>query len=66
MIRIEGTKWDRAECAVQAHDRVRAGELSEPDNHSLDFALWVLQLLKENDLLRAQLASWKAIDRLSK
>lgn len=61
MIRIEGTEWDRATCAVKAADRVRVGELSEPDNHSLDFALWVLALLKENDRLRAQVAAWKAL-----
>jgi hypothetical protein len=48
MIRIRGTEWDRATCAAEAADRVRAGELSEPDNHSLDFALWVLELLKES------------------
>jgi len=48
MIHIRGTEWDRATCAAEAADRVRAGELSEPDNHSLDFALWVLELLKES------------------
>ena len=61
MIRIEGTEWDRATCAVKAAERVHVGELSEPDNDSLDFALWVLALLKENDQLRRQLAAWKAL-----
>lgn len=61
MIRIEGTEWDRATCAANAHERVSAGELSEPDNHSLDFALWVLALLKENDLLRAQIAALRTL-----
>lgn len=54
MTRIKGTEWDRATCATEAASRVRAGELSEPDNHSLDFALWALELLKENDCLRAE------------
>ena len=47
MICIKGTEWDRATCASEAALRVRTGELSEPDNHSLDFALWTLELLKE-------------------
>jgi hypothetical protein len=48
MIRIRGTEWDRATCTTEAAKRVCAGELSDPDNHSLDFALWVLELLKES------------------
>lgn len=57
MIRIRGTEWDRAACAVEAARRVRAGELSDLDNHSLDFALWTLELLKESERLRDERAA---------
>ena len=50
--RIEGTDWDRDTCAEKAAWRVQVGDISEPDNNSLDFALWALELLKENDRLR--------------
>lgn len=54
MRHVNETDWDRDTLAIEAAARVRCGELSDHDNHSLDFAAWALALLQENDRLRAE------------
>ena len=54
--RVNGTEWDRDVLATEAAARVSGGQLAALD-HTRDFAVWVLALLKENEYLRAEQAT---------